>query len=921
MTEHTKREALPPINFAALAEALLGRADQLVKNWLPGGKLTNGEYLVHSVWRSEKTPSLSVRVSGERAGRWSDFGGEDRGNDLISLYAAIHSMDMGKAAVELARNYGLEDVANVRRARTDGSGSQAEPERVAPTPPPPLLPEQKPPRADEGWRTNMPVPSTAPAPTFKHKYREPEEIEHTAEYRADGQLLGYVVRFRTSTGGKETLPYTWCTSARDGASRWHWKQWDDPRPLYFPGGRSPREAGIVTVVLVEGEKKAGILQALLDATAPGVYLVASWPGGCKAWNKALWDWLAGCTVLLWPDCDGKRELLTKKERDSVAAQATEQLKAIGGQVTQDDLARVIDTALQIAQTSKPLLPAYKQGGMAAMLGIGALLQGTHGCNVQLLPIPEPLEVPDGWDCADAIQTDGWDGERVLAFFGRAQPLPADADAPAAAGGGGSGGKDGGGKKNDGPAGAGDEKDAKPAKDLPWWLAPYWDAEKGRWYTSRKLVIAALKHDPLLDGVLGLNELSNNIDARLPWPWPHGKAGPLTGSTDLLLGQYLTDTYGLPSIARAALIEAIETVAHANRFHPVVEHLRGLKWDGTPRLDKWLIHVIGETPESITAHYKRDGVGARVVEYLTLVGRYIVLGMVNRVMEPGCKFDYCPVLEGPGGLGKSTFAEVLATPQYFSDTHFDVARGKDGQEQVQGLWIYEIAELANFGKAEIALIKAFISAKVDRYRPSYGRTVESYPRQCVLLGTTNEKTYLRDRTGNRRFWPIPVRNRINIPWLRKWREQLLAEAYQLYLQGEAFTPAPDVEERLFVPMQESRLVETAVVSEMTHVLTRTPSDSGMSAVVNNLTNFVTISQLVVALGVDAAKSSPALEGQIRAWLDHEGWEREKKQVNGVRAWGYVRPDNWPPIEAPDPAPVASAAGTHQPVDGDDDHAPF
>jgi putative DNA primase/helicase len=84
----------------------------------------------------------------------------------------------------------------------------------------------------------------------------------------------------------------------------------------------------------------------------------------------------------------------------------------------------------------------------------------------------------------------------------------------------------------------------------------------------------------------------------------------------------------------------------------------------------------------------------------------------------------------------------------------VSRGKEGQEQVQGLWVYEIAELANFGKAEIALIKAFITAKVDRYRPSYGRVVESYARQCVMFGTTNESTYLRDRTGNRRFWPVP-----------------------------------------------------------------------------------------------------------------------------------------------------------------------
>jgi putative DNA primase/helicase len=88
-----------------------------------------------------------------------------------------------------------------------------------------------------------------------------------------------------------------------------------------------------------------------------------------------------------------------------------------------------------------------------------------------------------------------------------------------------------------------------------------------------------------------------------------------------------------------------------------------------------------------------------------------------------------------------------------------------------------------------LIKAFISAKADRYRPSYGKVVEKFPRQCVLAGTTNNKKYLRDRTGNRRFWPVPVRHRINIPWVRKWREQLLAEAYVLFLEGVRVLPRP------------------------------------------------------------------------------------------------------------------------------------
>ena len=144
----------------------------------------------------------------------------------------------------------------------------------------------------------------------------------------------------------------------------------------------------------------------------------------------------------------------------------------------------------------------------------------------------------------------------------------------------------------------------------------------------------------------------------------------------------------------------------------------------------------------------------------------------------------------------------------------------------------------------------------------------------------------------------------------------------------YTPTPAEEARLFVPMQESRLVETAVLSELLAVLTRDPAAHGIGAVVNNLADFVTMGQLVTALGVDAAKSSPALEAQIRSWMEHEGWERTKRQVNGVRAWGYARPRNWPPADLGEPPtfgqqPESTTQGpgeAHAPAQDADD-APF
>lgn len=880
---------LPPINFTALADALLRDADNLVPRWLPGGDRRGHEYVCGSL-AGGKGSSCSINLV---SGKWADFASDEKGNDLLSLYAAIHGLSQGKAAAEVAREEGLEDVAGIVK----GADASA-----APRPPRPAPPPARPKPEPEGWLAITPVPGYAPAVNFSHQHRTDDDIVKVTEYRLNDDLLGYVVRFRTSDGGKDDIVRTWCESQTKGGARWHWKQWQEPRPLYLPMARLPEGR---TVIVVEGEIKAGVLQAMLEANAPGVYCVVGWPGGCKAWQKANWAWLAGSTVVCWPDCDSKRVQPTVAERKA--------------------LPEGDDAALQALKESKPFLPYNDQPGMKAMRGIGALLRDAHGCTVSVLPVEQPGVLPDGWDCKDAIEADGWTYEQVQAFLARAVALvdapEGDAAAKPAA------------KKIDSPVGTqGSDLGAEDAggdadlvkcgsRLVPRWLSWFYDKEKGRWNVSRKTVIAALESAPELQGVVAYDELRNTVVCRRAFPWPYSKPGEIRGADALLLGKWLTDTWGLPSISKASLDEGIQTVAHSQRYHPVREWLGGIVWDKKPRIDRWLMHALGETPATVPA---------ALAEYLGLVGRYWVMGMVWRVMEPGCKFDYCPVLEGSGGLRKSTLVEVLAGSEYYSDTPFEVGRGKEGPEQVQGCWLYEIAELTHFSKAEVGAIKAFISSKVDRYRVAYGSTVEAFPRQCVLVGTTNEDTYLRDRTGNRRFWPVPVRNQINTEFVAKYREQLLAEAYELYLQGASYTPSADEEKRLFHPMQESRLVETAVESELLAVLTRKPvaAATGPLGFVHCEATFVTIAQLVQALGMDAAKAPPGLQGQITAWLKHEGWERVKRQVNGVRAWGFTRPAEWPPKDRvtgldqrgeepaegaePTPAPAAEQAAPATPV---------
>lgn len=918
------RAPLPPLNYPALAGALLPMADDLVPQWLPGGTRRGHEYACGSL-AGGKGGSCSVNLI---TGQWADFASEEAGGDLLSLYAKIHGLTMLKACLELARQLGLEQVAGV----VVGADGAPPPQRAPrPAPPPKAAPDR------EAWKAIAPVPEYAAAVNFKHQYRTDADIVHVSEYWRDGALFGYVVRFRTSDGGKDDIARTWCESQSKGGARWHWKQWEEPRPLYFPSRMSP--AG-KSVILVEGERKGDVLQALLDAGAPGVYHVAGWPGGCKAWQKADWAWLAGCPVLGWPDCDSKREQPTAAERKALEVQVRERLQLAEDADVREQPEFV--QALQALKDSKPYLPYEDQPGMKAQRGILALLRDVHGCPVSLLPIEQPGVLPDGWDCKDAIEADGWTFERVQAFLAQAVTFldkPGDKpSAPPPA------------KKIDGPVGTegGPLPDGDADADgmercgnrlVPKWLSWYYDHEKHRWNISRKTVIAALEKAPDLHGIVAYDELRNTIARRRSFPWPNSRPGELKDSDSLLLGDWMSNTWGLPSVSMAALEEGIKTVASKNRYHPVREWLQAQQWDNKHRVDGWLVYALGESPESLQRK-------PHLLEYLRLVGRFWLLGMVRRVMEPGCKFDYMPVLEGAGGLRKSTLVEVLASTEFYSDTKFDIGHGHDGQEQVHGIWLYEVAELAGMSKSEVADIKAFVSSKVDRYRVAYGKIPESFPRQCVLVGTTNEDTYLRDRTGNRRFWPVPVRNVINTEWVAKYRHQLLAEAYARYLQDERYTPSEDEEARLFRPMQESRLVETAVESELLAVLTRKPNlnATGPASFVHAEAPFVTLAQLVQALGVDVAKAPNGLQQQVSAWLKHQGWEHLKKMIGGVRIWRYHRPDGWPrndapvgldqiadddgeqgrapaPSVTPLPAPPITPAAAQLKAMEDDDSAPF
>lgn len=291
-------------------------------------------------------------------------------------------------------------------------------------------------------------------------------------------------------------------------------------------------------------------------------------------------------------------------------------------------------------------------------------------------------------------------------------------------------------------------------------------------------LVVLNQDPTLKGKIRLDEFAHRLVVIDDLPWRGKDETPYwTDTDDACLRNYFATKYLIKG--KGIIDDALQEVTQDNKFHPVREYLKGLTWDGECRLDTLFI----------------DYIGAEDTDYIRAVTRKWMCGAVARVMDPGVKFDTAIVLYGSQGLGKSLILERLGR-KWFNNSLVDI-KTKDALEQIQGSWIVELAELAPTYKNDNEIVKAFISRTSDRFRSPYGRRTEEYPRQCVFAGSTNNLMFLKDRTGNRRFWPITGdkdRKTKNAWELSKDEiDQLWAEAFTYWAEGEPLVLEGELEE--------------------------------------------------------------------------------------------------------------------------------
>ena len=428
-----------------------------------------------------------------------------------------------------------------------------------------------------------------------------------------------------------------------------------------------------------------------------------------------------------------------------------------------------------------------------------------------------------------------------------------------------------------------------------------DLQRGKDLTVRPSVhnaVMYLMNHQSWNGVLAYDTFAETVVKLEPPPFRStGVRGEWTDHDDHELLLWFSNRIGEPGTE--AIQKAVQLAAHRRTFNPLRDRLESLKWDQKPRLATWLHDYLGvctgrEFERLAKPEAKHDPKAAaeqvaagkerqrRLVRYAELVGVKWMVAAIARVFEPGCKFDHMLILEGGQGIRKSSTAKILGG-QWYTDARLNFL-DKDSKLILQGRWIIEMAELEGMNKAESSETKRFLSEDTDLFRPPYGRKLVKFPRRCIFIGTVNLDAYLKDESGNRRFWPVRVGGLIDTEKLRADVDQLWAEALALYKAGTPYWVLPD-ERQLFEEQQEERFATDAWEELVLDYLDGRGADLDVTGQLNQVT---TKQILEKALKLDRSRWDRQAMLRVVGILRRNGWVRSREST-GSRQWYYARPE--------------------------------
>lgn len=635
-----------------------------------------------------------------------------------------------------------------------------------------------------------------------------------------GDLLGYVIRH--TIDGKKITPFiAWVADKKTGELCWSYYKFPEVIPLYrLPEVQEadPKKQAVI----LEGEKKPDMLAELGLNVVP-----VGFAYGIKSWFRTDWTPLKGRHVLLMPDADNEsmdgffghydkrqgRHImgLAQYLRDVVGVKSLKWVERPSWKV---DKGWNIDDAIQGGWTVdevKQFMKEQIRNDVDAVIEARSKDPGMMPVEqAPEKPTPEPVEQVKHTDNVVPLRPNVKEEERTVA----GQP----------------------------PSPNHWRRGTHPAENgegLAKTSFHNWE----RWLTWH----------PMVWRVWSYNEMSGRVIwlRRMPWHTQDHQSWSFEDATKL---RGYMDRDGL-TCKQEDIIKVVNTLAKDTEiFHPIRSYLDGLTWDGTPRIDKWLVTYAGAKDRPTTG----------------IFGRKWLIGAAARIMAPSCKMDTMLILEGPQGIGKSTLFQVLASPVdrgHFSDDVKDVGSERTAHQSL-GKWIIEMSELGAMSRSSTNDMKTWLARQSDEFKKPYAVEFEAHPRQFVVGGTVNPngQGYLKDETGNRRFWPVAV-TRIDLVGLLRDRDQLWAEAVALYKAGEIWhlTPEEDIEAK---KIQDTRAVEEVWEDHIKEYVTQK--------------NRVLVSDVLFhACSVPKDRQDQRASNRVTSVLKRLGWR--PKVSNGKRFW--------------------------------------